>query len=49
MKTKLMILVIVAAAMVSFTVVSQSKHQEGKAKSAHTGGSKYLTDKGQFN
>lgn len=53
MKTKLAILVIVAAAMVSFTVINQSKGSASEkaktAASSQTGGSKYLSDKGQFN
>jgi hypothetical protein len=49
MKTKLAILVIVAAVMVSFTVVNQSKQRAVVTKAAHSGSSKYLTDKDQFN
>jgi hypothetical protein len=49
MKSKLIILVIVAAIMVSFTVANQSKQRGETAKSSHSGGSKYLSDKDQFN
>jgi hypothetical protein len=49
MKTKLIILVIVAAAMVSFTVVNQSIQRGQTAKSSHSGSSKYMSDKDQFN
>jgi preprotein translocase subunit SecG len=49
MKTKLIILVIVAAIMVSFTVVNQSKQRGEMAKSSHSGSSKYMSDKNQFN
>ena len=48
MKTKLFILIVVAAALVSFTVVSNNK----SGKSAHrvaVSGDRNMSDKNQFN
>jgi hypothetical protein len=47
MKAKLIILVIVAAAMVSFTFANQSKKEQHKSASSVNG--RQLDDRGQFN
>jgi uncharacterized secreted protein with C-terminal beta-propeller domain len=49
MKAKLVILVIVAAVMVSFTFASQSKKQTEQHKSASSVNGRQLDDRGQFN
>jgi hypothetical protein len=49
MKTKVIILVVVAAIMVSFTVVNQSKKQTVNSKSVSSTNGRYMDDKNQFN